>query len=417
MNKYVAIDLGSSRISAMAAEVQPNGMLKILAIESKAADDVKHGIVEQVSGAAFKVNEVLKLIQNSAKIPDVELISVSIGAKSMKHISVSVSRFVGASKTVSEQLIAEMHEEAGGKVKGENIAVYDVIPLQYELDGKITDEPEGQNASQITGRYTVIYGNKIIQSELDRCFDRTGIKVEFSPIISESLSAALLDDVDRESGCALINFGATTTTLSIFHKGALQQLLVVPLGGKNITRDIQELGISETNAERLKCLKGAALESKIDDPVYIQAQAANPDEEPVKISTKFLATIIEARLDEILQPIIKAIDSFSEPLEAGIIITGGAANLNYLIDYLNEKTGIYTRFGQHGDWLIESQVDKFNDIVLSQMIGTIILNHEHRQANPLEKAPEKKPKIPKGNLKQKITQRIFDFFSDDNNMN
>ncbi len=66
MNKYVAIDLGSSRISAMAAEVQPNGMLKILAIESKAADDVKHGIVEQVSGAAFKVNEVLKLIQNSA---------------------------------------------------------------------------------------------------------------------------------------------------------------------------------------------------------------------------------------------------------------------------------------------------------------------------------------------------------------
>ena len=78
MNKYVAIDLGSSRISAMIAEVQNDGALKILAVESKAADDVKHGIVEQVSGAAFKVNEVVKLAQNSARIiEDIEQIAVS----------------------------------------------------------------------------------------------------------------------------------------------------------------------------------------------------------------------------------------------------------------------------------------------------------------------------------------------------
>ena len=71
-NKYVAIDLGSSAISALAAEVQPDGALKILGVESKPSDDVKHGIVEHVSGAAFKVNELVKWLQNSSKIPEVE---------------------------------------------------------------------------------------------------------------------------------------------------------------------------------------------------------------------------------------------------------------------------------------------------------------------------------------------------------
>ncbi len=104
MNKYVAIDLGSSRISAMIAEVQNDGALKILAVESKAADDVKHGIVEQVSGAAFKVNEVVKLAQNSARIiEDIEQIAVSVNGRSMKSHPVTVNRFVDASKIVWEQ--------------------------------------------------------------------------------------------------------------------------------------------------------------------------------------------------------------------------------------------------------------------------------------------------------------------------
>jgi cell division protein FtsA len=406
MSKYVAIDLGSSKISALAAEVLQNGVLKVLGVESKSADDIKHGVVEQVSGAAFKVNEVLRLLQNSAKLPEIDLISVSIGAKSMKSVGVSVNRFIGSSQKVSESLIEEMHAEVSDKVKREGIAVYDVIPLYYELDGVRTDEPEGQSASQIIGKYTVVYGSSVIQAELDRCFDRTGIKVEFSPIAVEALSAALLDDEKRENGCALIDFGASTTTLSIFYNGALESLLVVPLGGKNITRDIQELGISEQNAEKLKLVKGNALERMELEPICIQIPALDPESEPIKISTKFLATIIEARLDELLMPIIDVLDVWKDKIQGGIVITGGASKLKNIDAYLLEKTELECQIGCHSDWIEDEQIGLFGDICLSQLLGTIILNQEYRELHPLEetKKAEKKPKIPKGNLKNKITR-------------
>lgn len=418
MSKYVAIDLGSSKITAMAVEVLPDGVLKVLGVESKSADDIKYGVVEQVSGAAFKVSEILKLLKNSAKLSDIERVSVSVGAKSMKSIGVSVSHLLGSPKKISDSLISDMHEEAGNKIKREGIAIYDVIPLYYELDGMKSDEPEGLNASQITGYYTVVCGSALVKEQIDRCFERTGIIVESSPIEAESLSAALLDDEKRENGCALIDFGASTTSLSIYHRGALQYLMVVPLGGKNITRDIQELGISEQNAEKLKRVKGNALESKETEPIYIQVPSVESDSEPIKISTKFLATIIEARLDELLLPIINVIDEWSDIIQSGIIITGGASKLRNIDAYLFEKTEIECSFGCHLDWIADDQADKYSALELSQLIGTIVLNHEYRETHPLEaiKKAEKKPKIPKGDFTKKLTSRFLDFFGDKNEM-
>jgi len=417
-NKYVAIDLGSSRISAMAAEVQPDGRILIHAIESKPADDVKHGIIEQVSGAAYKVSELIKLLQNSSKFQEIDQVAVSIGAKSMKHIQVSVTKFVGAQKIVTEQLLEDMKAECVRKVQGQNISIYDTIPVSYELDGKKWNNPVDKTGTQITGRYTVIYGSDKIALELERCFDRTGIKLEHMPIASECLSSAVLEEQDVMEGCALINFGAATTTLSIYRDGALQQLLVVPLGGKNITKDIQELGISEQHAEKLKCLKGTAMESLVDEPVYIQVPSVSPEMPPVKISTQFLATIIEARLEEILQPIFEIINDYKQSLGGGIVITGGASKLNHLIDFITENTDIYTRFGNHSEWLADRSPEEFYDPALSQLIGTIAILHEYRLEHPIEEPKkEKKQKLPKGKgIKDKIANGFFKFFEDENNM-
>ncbi len=415
-NIYVAIDLGSSRISALAAEVQENGLLRIIGDESKTSDDIKHGVVEQVSGAAFKVSEIVKLLQNSSRISDIDYVSVSIGAKSMKHYPVSVNRFVGSTNTVSESLIAEMRSICKAKVQGENVYVYDVIPLYYELDGKRVDNPIGLNATQITGKYNAVYGNIKIKDEIQRCFERTGISLEYQPIAVETLSTAVLEATERINGCAIINFGATTTTLSVYKEDALQKMLVVPLGGHNITKDIQELGISEANAERLKYLKGTALESTVDNPIYIQIPALEPNKDDVRISTKFLAKIIESRLDEIMKPIFNEINSMKSSLPAGVIISGGASKLNHLSNYIAEKSGFEVKFGKHKEWLVENTSEKYFDTRYSQLIGTIILSHENRLLNPLEKKNDKgtKNKLPRKGLKARFTDSVMGFFGDEN---
>lgn len=419
-NKLIAIDFGSTSISAMAAEVLENGAVKILSEESKISDDVRWGIVEKPSGASFKVSELLKLLKNSARMHDISQVSVSVGAKSMKQISTSVSRFVGKPNVVTDNLLAEMLDECEHKSKQSDITIFDVIPVSYVLDGKTMDDPVGQTATQITATYHVVFGSSIIKSELERCFDRTGIVLEYSPLSIEALSTVVLEEQEREVGCALINFGATTTTLAVYHDGILQNLLVVPLGARNITKDIQELGINETNAERLKCLKGFALESLVDEPMYIQIASVEDGNPPVKISTKFLATIIEARLDEITQPVFETIANLPFALDAGIVITGGGAKLNNMIEFIAEKTGIYARFGDHSEWLADNTPEKFHDPKYAQLVGTILLTNEFRKEHPVEvteNMPGKEPKIPRKKFRDKIADGFINFFNDDNKLN
>ncbi len=418
--QFVAYDLGSSRISAMAGEMQVNGELKILSAEFKNSDDIRWGIVEQHTGAAFKVSELQKYLQNSAKIAEISMVSVSVGAKSMKMKNDTVSRFVGKHNIITDKLLAEMLEECERKSKNESVEIFDVFPVSYFVDGVRMDEPVGKTGSQIIGNYHLIIGSSNIKTQRDRCFEKTGLVVEHTPLSIEALSTVLIEDHERENGCALINFGATTTTLAVYSDGILQKLLVVPLGSKNITKDIEELGVSETHAERLKCLKGVAMESLVDNPVYVQIPSNKIENPPVKISTLFLATIIEARLEEMLQPIFDTINSLEYQLDAGVIITGGGSKLSNIIDFIEEKSGMNTRFGNHSDWLSNDTPEKFLDPSFAQLVGTIILTNEYRKEHPIEETEKdngKKPKIPKKGFRERVADGFIVFFGDEQKLN
>ena len=414
-NKVVAVDFGSTRISVMAAEVLESGAVKILSEESKPSEDVKWGIVEKPTGASFKVSELLKLLKNSSKIGDVSLVSVGVGAKSMKIIPATVSRSLGKLYEITDDLLADLLEECQKNTASANITVFDVIPLSYTVDGKKMDDPVGQTARNISANYNVVIGNSIIKAELERCFDRTGVVMEYNPLAVQALSTVILEDQEREVGCALINLGATTTTLAVYHDGILKNFVVVPLGANNITKDIQELGINEANAEKLKCLKGFAMDSLVEEPIYIQVAAVEEGAKPVNISTKFLATIIEARLEEILQPVFDIISNLSFTLEAGIVITGGGAKLNSIIKFIAERTGIYARLGDHSDWLSEDTDKKYNDPRYTQLIGTILLTHDNRVEHPeveiIVEEKKKDKKLPGKGFFNKLTKTYTDYFS------
>lgn len=418
--KYVAIDLGSSAIRAMAAEVQENGAVKILGVESIASDDINHGVVEQSSGASFKIHQVLKLLQNSARLNEIERISISIGAKTIKNINIPVQKFLNKEEAITPELLENLRKECEKKIQRPDMVILDILPLSYTIDGNRQADPVGLKALQIQANYNVIYGNAHIQRKLDDCFDRTGKEIEYRTVSVESLSTVTTEDYERDNGCILINFGALTTTLAIYFDGVLQHVQIIPLGGKNITRDIQELGISEESAEKIKRLKGCALEYLIEEPINIQIPSVLPNQPPVLISTQFLATIIEARLDEMMQLIFDAIEKFRDKIGTGIIMTGSGSFLNNLDTYLNDRTGFDVRLGSHIDWLADGYEAKYTDISISQLVGTIVMANEYRKEHPeiVQKKEEKKKttKLPKENLTKKIANRMLEFFGDENEL-
>jgi len=417
INRLVAFDFAATGVRAIAARILEDGSIRVLSSEHRMADEIKHGIIGQPSGTAFNVTSLLKQLQNSAGFHEpITQIATAVGGKSMKIVHASVSRKLNKSKEITDDIIDDMALECEKSYQSNNMLVYDTIPVNYELDGKETENPEGHRAYNIVGHYHLVVGSELMKLQLQKCMERIyNCSVDYISLTAEALSYAVAEVEDRENGCAIIHMGDTYTTLSIYRHEVLQYLLVVPFGGGNITKDIEEIGISQAHAEKLKHLQGIASQSFVENEVHIRIPTKNPNEEPLVVAKSFLAMIIESRLDEIFNPIFQQLQVYQHALPNGIIISGGAAKLTNIKEYLEMKTGLPVRIGDHSGWLSDDTPEEYDDLAYAQIIGTLILAHEHRlkSQEAVESEPPKKIKNKRKSFTEKITQGIFSFFEDD----
>ncbi len=417
INRLVAFDFAATGVRAIAARILEDGSIRVLSSEHRMADEIKHGIIGQPSGTAFNVTSLLKQLQNSAGFHEpITQIATAVGGKSMKIVHASVSRKLNKSKEITDDIIDDMALECEKSYQSNNMLVYDTIPVNYELDGKETENPEGHRAYNIVGHYHLVVGSELMKLQLQKCMERIyNCSVDYISLTAEALSYAVAEVEDRENGCAIIHMGDTYTTLSIYRHEVLQYLLVVPFGGGNITKDIEEIGISQAHAEKLKHLQGIASQSFVENEVHIRIPTKNPNEEPLVVAKSFLAMIIESRLDEIFNPIFQQLQVYQHALPNGIIISGGAAKLTNIKEYLEMKTGLPVRIGDHSGWLSDDTPEEYDDLAYAQIIGTLILAHEHRlkSQEAVESEPPKKVKNKRKSFTEKITQGIFSFFEDD----
>ncbi|MDD4489823.1 MAG: cell division FtsA domain-containing protein [Paludibacter sp.] len=419
INRLVAFDFAGTGVRAIAAEVREDNAIKILSEEVRKVEGIKNGIIGQPSGTAFNVVALLKELQNSAGLREpIKKFSTAFGGKSMKIVHASVRRKLNKSKEITTDIIDSMALECEKSYQAQDMLVYDTIPVVYEVDGVEMEKPEGHHGTYIIGNYHLVVGSAQMKVQLHKCIERIyNCRVEHMPLAAEAFAIAVTEEEDRQAGCAIINMGDSSTTLAIYRNEILQYLLVVPLGGRNITKDIEEVGITEAYAEKLKCKKGVAMETRIDAPVNVRIPARHPEDQPVVITTSFLAMIIESRLDEIFLPIFKILNQYEDQIPHGVIISGGGAKLTQIREYIEEKSGIQTRYGDHSGWLTSDTPGKFSDLSYAQVVGTIILTHDYRLEHKevIEKTEvEKKPK--RKSITDKITQGIIRFFEEDTEM-
>ncbi|ODT55543.1 MAG: hypothetical protein BGP01_12060 [Paludibacter sp. 47-17] len=421
----VAIDFASTGIRALAAEVLDDRTLRILSDELRKVDGIKNGIISQASGTAFNVSALLKELQNSAGLHEsIRELSAAVGGKGMRIVPFTSRNSFRKSTVITPELIDKMAQSCEKEFRQEGLAVYDVIPLSYKVDGREMEKPEGQKANEIIGNYHLVVGNELIKKQMQKCMERIHQSdITFTPIAAEAFSLAVSTDEEREEGCAVINFGHTSTTLAIYKQDILQHLMVIPLGSYNITKDIEETGISEESAEKLKCLKGVCMEHLIEKPMNIRIANRNPDSPPIVLTDRFVALIIEARLDEMMEPILRELKGRILDLPHGIILTGGGAKLGMLKEYMEERTGIYIRHGDHTGWLSADSDPKYADPGYSQVIGTLLLAHAASQSEELEHnrkqeeaVEDKKKPTRRRFFGEALSQGIFRFFEDDTDL-
>ncbi len=391
----IYVDLGGSHTSLIAGKVLDDNSVRIIDLQSKPTNYVKSGVIQtgNISTLAYDIHTLEQYLSNKNQLANIHSVTISTNAKSTKISEYEVTASIGRKVTKDDLLKLEEKCEKEICEKNNKVHVFDCIALEYVIDGNVVDNPVGQKASQLTVFYNVVIGHNLIVTNITKCFERTGLAVDYIHTGIEAVSTAVLSEKQIKEGTILLMLGATTTTMGIYADGILQDMLVVPFGGKNITDDIASVGISEEYAEKLKLLKGKAMTKLEKEPVIVQIPNVDENEEPIKFNTSFLAQIIEARLDETFEPVVKKINSLDYLGNAEIILTGGASKLNGLTEYLEEKTEKTIKMGDHSDWLSDDTDDTFCDTRYSEAIGSIILSNEQYEQIEEEEPPVIENKI------------------------
>ena len=322
----VVIELGSSSIRAMIGQKKPDGSLFITGFEKESAPDSIHkGVVYNIDKTVQAIVNVIKRIEERQKV-FVNKVYVGVTGQSLRTIGNTVKRQLDVKVAINEEIMDALKDE-NRMQPYPNAEILDFVPQEYRVGSHLTMDPVGIMADHIEGCFKNIVARKTLCENMRRCLE--GAKLEpfdffISPLL---LSGYLLSDPEKRSGCALVDFGAETTTVIIYEKNILRHLVVIPLGGDNITADIAAIfHIEREEAELLKRTHGSAYTDETENAETVTLNISNDRQ----IDKKRLLNIIEARQQEILDNVWEQIKNYSDRLLSGVIFTGGAANMRQL---------------------------------------------------------------------------------------
>ena len=322
----VAIELGSTEITGIAGKKNADGSLNILAYSSeKSADCIKKGVIYNLDKTTQKLTSVIKGLENKLQA-GIKKVYIGVGGLSLRSVRNSENRQLGEDTRISQAIIDSMMQN-NLDIPPLDYEILAVEPQEYKIGNNLLTEPVGTTANSIEGNYLNIIARPSVKQNIRQCLSHTGYDIAGFAISPMATADAVLTTNEKRSGCALIDFGADTTTVSVYKNNILRHVCVIPLGGNNITKDISSKQIEEDDAELIK-LRYASAYTEHKEGEEVQDSEFTIDGK-FTIQSRVLEDIVEARVNEILNNVFNQIklSNYSDSLMAGIIVTGGMANM------------------------------------------------------------------------------------------
>ncbi len=349
--RFVAgLDIGSAKTTAIIGEVvgdlprRPG--IKVLGLGQAKTTGLRRGVVADIEETTQSIKKALSDAEQMAGAK-VEACYVGITGE---HIQAMTSKGIVA--VAGEEITRADVDRANAVARAQSIApdreLLHAIPQEYMVDKSDgVRDPVGMIGTRLeTEMYLVTIGSSPAMN-LRKSVERAGYRV--AELVVEPLASALavLTDDERELGVAVIEMGAGTTDIAVFHEAKIRHLGTVALGGNNVTSDIVHgLGLTQTDAERIKERYGCAYEPLVDpaEVISLPSTVAQGDRQ---IPRELLAHIIHQRVDEIYALVLRDIEEagFATRLSAGIVLTGGVAAHPGVAELAAEVFGTGVRVG------------------------------------------------------------------------
>lgn len=385
----VGLDIGTTKIAVLVGKKDQYGKVEILGYGKTESIGVKRGVVANIDNTTSSIIAALKEASEKA---DANIATVYVGIagqhiRSLQHRGSLVRDDI--EKEISQADVDLLAEKMYKLAVGPGDRIIDVIPQDYIIDGEPGIKlPIGMAGNTLEANFHIITGQVTAALNIKKCVQKAGIEV--SGMILEPLASAesVLSEEEKEAGVVLVDIGGGTTDLAIFKDNILRHTAVIPFGGDIITEDVKEgCSIIKKHAEELKVKFGSALarENRDDAVVAIPGLRGRP---PKEITLKNLASIIQARMEEIIEHVDFEIKNAGvKKLNAGIVLTGGGAQLKHVAQLTEFLTGMETRIGYPNEYISAGMSDELASPMYATGIGLVLLGFNKQLKNVTEEPP------------------------------
>ena len=332
----VAIELGSSKMTGIAGQKNLDGSIQVLAVvKENSSAFIRKGVVYNIDKTAQCLTSIVRKLEAQLKT-EIRQVYVGVGGQSIRSVKNVIAKDLPNESIITQDMVIELMDANRNMVYPDQ-EILDAAVQEYKVGSQLQLDPVGIQANHLEGNFLNILERGAFYRNLNKCFEAAGINVAEMYLAPLALADSVLTEAERRSGCALVDLGADTTTVSVYSKNVLRHLAVIPLGSNNITKDIATLQIEESDAEKMKLKYGSAYtdNSEIDNDLKYSIDAERQIE-----SRKFIE-IVEGRLEEIIENVWYQVPSeYADRLLGGIILTGGGSNMKNIETAFRNHTHI-----------------------------------------------------------------------------
>jgi cell division protein FtsA len=328
----VGLDIGTSKIMVVVAEVLPGGLLKIAGFGVSPSNGLKRGVVVNIDATVQSIQQALREAELMA---DCKIGRVYTGITGSHIRGINSSGMVAIKdKEVSRSDVKRVLDTATAINISNDQRLLLVESQEFVIDGQDVKDPIGMSGIRLEAKVHIVTGAQSAAENIIKCVHRCGLEVEHLMLNPMASNLAVLTNDERELGVVLVDIGAGTTDVAVFTGGAIRHTAVIPIAGDLITSDIaMALRTPTKDAEEIKIESGFAKQLLTDPESQVEVPGLG-DRGPRLLSKQALAGVIEPRIEEIFTLVQQAIreTGYEEVLSSGIVLTGGASVMPGMIE-------------------------------------------------------------------------------------
>ena len=366
-NLIVGLDIGTSKVVAMVAELAPDGRLEVIGMGSHESRGLKKGVVVNIEST---VNAIQRALEEAELMADCKIQRVYTGIAGSHIRSFNSTGMVAVKdREVGPIDVSRAIETARAMPIPTDQQVLHILTQEFIVDGQDgVREPMGMSGVRLEVKVHIVTGAVSAAQNIVKCVRRCGLDV--ADLILQPLASSLsvLTEDEKELGVALVDIGGGTTDIAIFREGAIRHTAVVPIAGDQITNDVaMALRTPTQDAEELKIRHGVALRQLADPNEMIDVPGVG-DRPPRQLSRQVLAEVVEPRIEELYSLVQRVIreSGYEELLSSGIVLTGGSSVMQGMVELGEEIFHMPVRLG------VPRYAGGLSDVVRSPRYATAV---------------------------------------------